>query len=198
MSEGSLSRVGILGGTFNPPHTAHLIAAEYVRDQLKLGKIIFVPAAAPPHKTSVEIIPAEHRYKMVKLAIKDNPLFEVSEIELGRKGLSFTIDTLDDLKRMSPKDVFFFLLGIDLLIEFDTWKDPERILEECTLVAMNRPGFDLEKIDKELLRKIEVVNVPGIDISSTRIRRRVTSGRSIKYLVPREVEKYIYENSIYV
>jgi nicotinate-nucleotide adenylyltransferase len=192
-----VERVGILGGTFNPPHIAHLVIAEAVRDQLKLDRILFIPAATPPHKTNLEIIPAEQRLQMVKLAIKDNSFFEVSDIELNRKGPSYTIDTIIGLKRELPKEDFYFLLGIDLLVEFDTWKNPEKILEECTLVAMNRPGFDLGVVDKELLRRVEVVNVPSIDISSTGIRRYVKSRRSIRYLVPREVEKYISENSIY-
>jgi len=190
-------KIGILGGTFNPPHIAHLIAAEAVCDNLKLEKILFVPAATPPHKLNIEIIPAERRLQMVKLAIGDNRLFEVSEVELQRRGPSFTIDTLTDLKREFPKKTFYFLLGIDLLLEFDTWKNPEKILEECTIVAMNRPGFDLAKVDKDLLRRVEIVNVPGLDISSTNIRRLVKSGKSIKYLVPDEVEKYIKENFIY-
>lgn len=197
MSEESSSKVGILGGTFNPPHIAHLIVAETVRDNLKLDKILFVPAATPPHKLNVEIIPAGQRLQMVKLAVRNNPVFEVSDVELRRRGPSFTIDTLTDLKRKFPKEDYYFLLGIDLLIEFNTWKNPDRILEECTLVAMNRPGFDMGKVDKELLRKVEVVSVPNIDISSTSIRRLVKSGKSIRYLVPDEVEKYVRENSIY-
>lgn len=197
MSEESFGKLGILGGTFNPPHIAHLIVAESVRDQLKLDKVLFIPAATPPHKTNIEIIPAEQRSRMLRLATKSNPFFGVSDIELHRKGKSFTIDTLIELKGRFPKSIFYYLLGIDLLIEFDTWKNPDRILEECTLVAMNRPDADLARVDKELLRKVELVNVPNLDISSTIIRRRVKFGRSIKYLVPDEVEKYILENSMY-
>ncbi len=197
MSEETSARIGILGGTFNPPHIAHLIAAETVRVHLRLDKILFVPAATPPHKLNAEIIPAEQRLQMVKLATKNNPLFEVSEVDLKRSGPSFTVDTLTELKRRFPVENFYFLLGIDLLIEFETWKNPHKIIEECTLVAMNRPGFDLEKVDKDLLRKVEIVSVPSVDVSSTSIRRLVESGKSIRYLVPDEVEKYIRENSIY-
>jgi nicotinate-nucleotide adenylyltransferase len=198
MSEESSVKVGVLGGTFNPPHVAHLIAAETVRDHLKLNKIIFIPAATPPHKLNVEIIPAEQRLQMVKLAIRSNPSFELSDVELKRNGPSYTVDTLVDLKNKFPKDDLYFLTGIDLLLEFHTWKSPDRILEICTLVAMNRPGFDLAKIDKDLLRKVELISVPALDISSTFIRRQVKAGKSIKYLVPFEVEKYIRESSIYV
>lgn len=190
-------KVGVLGGTFNPPHMAHLVAAESVRDHLKLDKVLFVPAAIPPHKLKEEIIPAWHRLEMVRLAIGDNPLFEVCDIELHRKGPSYTIDTILELKREFPTDDFHFIVGIDLLIDFDTWKKPNKILEECKVVAMNRPGFDLAMVDKDLLLRVELVNIPSVDISSTSIRRRVKSGRSIKYLVSAEVEEYIYANSIY-
>jgi len=192
------TQVGILGGTFNPPHIAHLIVAETVRDHLKLDKILFVPASVPPHKLNVEIIPAAKRLQMVKLAVKGNPFFEASDMELRRKGPSFTIDTLVDLKRERPSCDLYFLLGIDLLREFDTWKNPEMVLEECRVVAMNRPGFDLASVKEDLLRRIEVVMVPSVDISSTDIRRRVKSGRSIRYLVPDDVENFIHENSIYM
>ncbi|MCL5267943.1 MAG: nicotinate-nucleotide adenylyltransferase [Bacteroidetes bacterium] len=190
--------VGVFGGTFNPPHMAHLVAAESVRDHLKLDKIIFVPAAIPPHKLNEKVIPAQHRLQMVKLATGNNPLFEVCEIELCRKGPSYTIDTILELKKKSPEYALHLIMGIDLLIDFGTWRSPDRILEECKIVAMNRPGFDLAMVDKDLLLRVEVVNVPSVDISSTSIRRRVGSGRSIKYLVPSAVEDYIRSNSIYL
>lgn len=190
--------VGIFGGTFNPPHMAHLVAAESVRDHLKLDKVIFVPASIPPHKLNEKIIPAKQRLKMVSLAIEENPLFELCDIELQREGPSYTIETVLALKAKYPKDSFHLIMGIDLLIDFDSWKEPGRILEECRVVAMNRPGFDLAMVDKDLLLRIELVNVPSVDVSSTSIRRRVMSGRSIKYLVPSAVEEYIYSNSIYL
>ena len=191
-------KLGIFGGTFNPPHIAHLLAAEGVRDQLKLNKILFVPAAVPPHKQKENVIPAKHRLEMVKLAIRGNPFFELSDMELRRRGPSYTIDTVRELRHTNPHDDIFFIMGIDLLTDFDTWKEPDKILVECTLVAMNRPGFDLAVVDKELLARIELVNVPSVDISSTNIRRRVRSGRSIRYLVTPEVETYIRRNSIYL
>ncbi len=190
--------VGFFGGTFNPPHMAHLVAAESVRDHLKLEKVIFVPTSIPPHKLNENIIPAQHRLEMLRLATADNPLFEVCEIELRREGPSYTIDTILELKKKFPDYSIHLILGIDLLIDFDTWREPDRILQECKVVAMNRPGFDLAMVDKDLLLRVEVVNVPSVDISSTSIRRRVMSGRSIKYLVPPAVERYIYSNSIYL
>lgn len=198
MRERSFVRLGIFGGTFDPPHIAHLLAAEGVRDHLKLDKIIFIPAATPPHKQKRGVIAAKHRYEMVKLAIEDNPSFELSDVELRRKGPSYTIETLREMKRMHTNAELFFIMGIDLLMDFDSWKEPDRIIEECTLVVMNRPGFDLAVIDKDLLSRIELVNVPSVDVSSTNIRRRVRSGRSIRYLVAAEVEGYIHRNSIYL
>ncbi|HEY9164825.1 MAG TPA: nicotinate-nucleotide adenylyltransferase [Candidatus Kryptonia bacterium] len=198
MKAESSRKVGIFGGTFNPPHIAHLLAAESVRDHLRLDTVLFVPAAIPPHKTNELIVSPEHRLKMVRLAIGENPFFEVSDIELRRSGPSYTIDTLHELKRNYPDDSFFLILGIDLLIDFFSWKNPTAILDGCTVVAMNRPGFDLAMVDKDLLGRVVLVNVPGVDVSSTSIRRRVKSGRSIKYLVPPEVESYIISNSIYV
>ncbi len=198
MRERSFEKLGIFGGTFDPPHIAHLLAAEGVRDHLKLDKIIFVPAAIPPHKQKRGVIAAKHRFEMVKLAIRDNPAFELSDTELHRKGPSYTIETLREMKREHENAEIFFIMGIDLLMEFDTWKEPNRILEECTLVAMNRPGFDLAVVDKDLLSRIELVNVPSVDVSSTNVRRRVKSGRSIRYLVPADVEDYIHRNAIYM
>lgn len=197
MTKVSSRKSGIFGGTFNPPHIAHIVAAESVCDQLKLDKILFVPAAIPPHKLNEKIIPAELRLQMVKLAIKDNSKFEICDIELLRSGPSYSIDTIRELKGRFPGDDFFFIVGIDLLIDFHSWKSPEKILDECTVVAISRPGFALESVDKELLRKVEVVNVPSIDISSSEIRRRVKSGKPIKFLVPPAVEEFIYANKIY-
>ena len=194
----AVRRLGIFGGTFNPPHLAHLLAAEGVRDHLKLDRVFFVPAAIPPHKQKENIVPAKHRLEMVRLSIKGNHFFDLSDVELHRKGPSYTIDTVREMRRSYPDDELFFIMGIDLLTDFDTWKDPDRILEECRLVAMNRPGFDLAVIDKELLMRVELVNVPSVDISSTNIRRRVKSGRSIRYLVTQDVEEYIRRNSIYL
>ncbi len=192
------TKIGILGGTFNPPHLAHLLVAESVRDEMGLSKILFVPAAMPPHKPSLDIVPAEMRLHMLRLAIKGNPFFRVSEIELDRKGPSFTIDTVSELRSGFPKVEFFLLLGADLLVDFGTWKSPEKLLVDCRVVGMSRPGFDLSRVSADILRRVEIVSVPDIDISSTIIRRRIKSGKSIKYMVTREVEKYIHDNSLYL
>ncbi|MGO9481641.1 MAG: nicotinate-nucleotide adenylyltransferase [Candidatus Kryptoniota bacterium] len=197
MSAMPSEKIGIFGGTFNPPHVAHLVAAESVRDHLKLDRVFFVPAAIPPHKLDEEIIPAEVRLEMVRLAIKDNAMFEASDLEVWRNGPSYSIDTILELKRKLPGSSFFFIMGVDLLPDFYSWKNPEKILDECNVVVMNRPGFAVASVDMELLRRVEMVNVPNMDISSSDIRRRVKSGKSIKFLVPPAVEEYIYANSIY-
>jgi len=197
VTKASSKKIGIFGGTFNPPHIAHLVAAESVRDHLKLDKVLFVPAAIPPHKVDEKIISAELRLEMVTLAIKDNPAFEVCDIELRRGGASYSIDTIIELKRKFPGDDFFFIMGIDLLNDFYSWKNPEKLLDECNVVVMDRPGFSGESVDKKLLRRVEIVNVPSMDISSSEIRRRVRFGKSIKFLVPPAVEDYIRANSIY-
>ncbi len=192
-----MAKIGVFGGTFNPPHLAHLLAAETVRDHLRLDRVLFVPASIPPHKMGEVIISGEHRAKMVALSIKDNPFFELCTMELERPGPSYTIDTLIDLHQKFPGEELYLIVGVDLLIDFDKWKDAEKILKLCKVVGMNRPGFDMAMVDKDFLHNIELVNVPEVDISSTSIRRRIQSGRSIKYLVPTEVENYINTHSIY-
>lgn len=176
---------------------AHLLAAETVRDHLRLDRVLFVPASIPPHKMGEVIISGEHRARMVELSIKDNPFFELCTIELERPGPSYTVDTLIELHGKFPADELYLIVGVDLLIDFDRWKDARRILELCKVVGMNRPGFDMAMVDKDFLQHIELVNVPEVDISSTSIRRRIQSGRSIKYLVPLEVENYIATHLIY-
>ncbi len=191
------AKIGIFGGTFNPPHIAHLLVAESVLDQLMLDKVLFVPAAIPPHKMDEQIIPADIRLQMVKAALADEPAFEACDIELRREGPSYSIDTIRELKGRYPGDELILMMGIDLLIDFRSWKNPKEILSECTVVVMGRPGFALNSVEQELLRRVEIVNVPGIDISSSDIRRRVKAGKTIRYMVPRAVEEYIHANSIY-
>jgi len=192
-----MQKIGIFGGTFNPPHIAHLVAAESVRDHLKLEKVLFVPSAIPPHKLNEKIISADFRLEMVNLAVKDFPAFEVCDIELRRGGPSYTIDTIMALKSKFSAGDFFLMIGIDLMRDFYSWKNPEKILDECNVVVMARPGFSIALVDKELLRRVEIINVPGMDISSSDIRRRIKSGKSIKFLVPTAVEEFIYSKLIY-
>ncbi len=190
-------KVGIFGGTFNPPHMGHLIVAEHVRIELSLDRVMFVPAFIPPHKVHNDIVSSEHRIAMLKLAIRDNPYFEISESELRRGGVSFTVDTLHDLTVEHPADKFILLIGMDNILEFHTWKSPERILDLANVVVMTRPGFT-EKTNPLINNyAMEVCPVPEIGVSSTEIRKRVHEGRSIRYLVPDSVRDYLLQQKLY-
>lgn len=191
-------KIGIFGGTFDPVHLGHLVVAEEIREQFGLDKVIFVPAAQPPHKGPGSVTDPWVRYKMVALAIADNPHFEVSDIEIRHLGKSYTIDTIHELKdRYGPDYQIFFIMGADSLLEMPTWKDPEGILNSCAVIVTTRPGFDLNRVDPHYRNRVQLVRVTPIDISSTEIRRRVREGRSIKYLVPRKVEEYIHKERVY-
>jgi nicotinate-nucleotide adenylyltransferase len=215
-------KLGILGGTFNPIHYGHLAAAEEVRNRLKLDRILFIPSSLPPHKQDEDVPPAVHRMGMVRLALEGNPAFEPSDIEIKRGGRSYTVDTIETLRQMHPRDEMYFITGLDSFLEIQTWHCWESLLALCRFVVLSRPGYrftDLTKInfiqsaEGELegldhgLRSQSVVRsgafeiffemIPLFDISSTDIRRRVKEGRSIKYLLPEAVETYIIKNKLY-
>lgn len=197
-------RVGILGGTFDPIHNGHLMTAEAVRDEYDMEKVLFIPAAQPPHKLGRKISSAEDRYMMTVLATCSNPYFEVSDIELRREGPSYTVDTVRALIRASGGDTdYYFIVGTDIIREIHTWERIEELLAICPFIAASRPGCrpDVERT-RELLgdlgvRQIHLLNTPELEISSTDIRERVAEGRSIKYIVPPEVEHYIYKKGLY-
>jgi len=190
-------KVGVFGGTFNPPHTGHLIVAETARESLGLDKVIFIPCSLPPHKTTKSLVDADRRLEMVSLAIAGNPYFEVSDIELQRGGKSYTVDTLRALTALYPRAQLYLLLGIDNLIELHTWREPEEIFALAEVIAINRPGFDPSSVRKEYLRRVTFLRSPNIDISSSEIRRKAKAGKSIKYLVPSVVEAYILKHGAY-
>ncbi len=191
------ARIGIFGGTFNPPHVGHLIVGESVREQLKLDKIIFVPSYISPHKRKGEETLASHRLKMVQTAIRNNSFFSVSDIEIKRKGTSYTYETLEILRKEYQGAKIFFIIGIDNFAEFHTWRKPQRIAELATLVVMNRPMEAEDTGRKRLRSTTEFVEVPDIQVSSTEIRRRVKEGKSIRFLVPEAVERYIARMKLY-
>jgi len=186
-----------MGGTFNPPHIAHLICAEEVYDLLKFDKVLFIPSARPPHKNSNEIVDAHYRYEMTVLATKDNPHFEVSRIELDRPGRSYTIETVKELMRQYGVSEIHWIVGADAILEMLSWKSINELLEICNFVGINRPGYDISRADERILKKVTSLNVTNIDISSSEIRLRIKQGLSIRYLVPTEVEDYIYKNGLY-
>lgn len=215
-------KIGILGGTFNPIHYGHLAAAEEVLSRLKLDQILFVPSFLPPHKQDEDIPSAVQRQEMVSLAISGNSHFSLSDIEVKREGMSYSIDTVAELRHVNPATDFYFITGLDSFLEIRTWKEWERLLSLCRFVVLSRPGYaftDLTSIDfmrnaatklhaldqRELTRAVLEIGrctvyleqIPLYDISSTDIRQRVREGRTIKYLLPECVETYIIKNKLY-
>ena len=197
-----MKRIGVLGGAFNPVHLAHLIIAEDVRQQMHLDKILFIPYSKPPHKDHDELIKAEDRLNMIKLAIEDNPYFEVSDIEIkrGENSLTYTVDTLMELREIHKAEQvkFYLLIGMDNLIELHTWKDPGKLFLLSEVVVINRPGYLIQNVKNDYNRKVTFVPAPNIDISSTDIRFKIKEKKSIKYLVPKAVEEYIIKNKLYI
>lgn len=186
-------RIGILGGTFNPPHLGHLILAQEALKKLKLDKIIFIPASIPPHK-EIEDNKAHLRYKMISLASRGNPRFKVSKIELERKTISYSVDTLRILKNKYGKNTeIFFIAGSDSLNELESWKNIGEVLKLANFVIAIRPGFPIRK----LKRRVKFIEIPLLDISSSMIRKRIKASKSIRYLVPEKVRKFITRHRLY-
>jgi len=195
-------RLAVMGGTFDPIHFAHLLIAEDVRRRFRLPRVLFMPSGSPPHKDGREVTPAEERYIMALLATADNPHFEVSRLEIDRPGPSYTIDTLRALKSgLGEGAQVYFVTGADAVLEILTWHQPDAILDEATLVAVHRPGFDLGRLDETLgagrASKVTVIEAPMANISSTMIRELAARGESIRYLTPRPVIDYIHKHRLY-
>lgn len=197
-------RIGILGGTFDPIHMAHLIIAEESRMRVPLQKVVFIPTGQPWLKSDRQITPGSRRMEMVRLAVADNPTFDSSSIEIDRPGLTYSVDTLEELAVQWGPDVEFnFIIGVDSLLSLPRWKDPERFLDLCTVTVVTRPGYSPEALEEVkqrypvLERKLRLIKGPSIGISGTEIRRRVASGLSVRYLVPPRVERYIAERGLY-
>lgn len=187
-------RIGILGGTFNPTHIGHLILAEEALSKLSLDKVIFVPTFIPPHKNVESNIKPKDRLRMVELAIKDNPAFEVSTFEIDSKKKSYSIDTLKDIRKTYGDNAQLYLItGSDLLKDLFSWKDVNEIFKISKFIVANRPGYPVETVPKE----VETVVITPIEVSSEDIRRRLKEGRSIRYLVPEKVRTYIIERNLY-
>lgn len=201
------TRIGILGGTFDPVHYAHLAIAEEVYCALDLTRVLFVPAGQPPHKIGEQITPVEHRVAMLELAIRANPHFSLSLVDVEREGPSYTVDTLRLLRReWGPDASFYFVVGGDSLRDLPTWYDPAGILDQATIVALMRPGYTDVSAERAKLatrlpaleHRLLVVEGPRMDLSSTELRRRVATGRPIKYQTPDEVEDYIRCHRLYL
>ncbi|MCX5685882.1 MAG: nicotinate-nucleotide adenylyltransferase [Candidatus Omnitrophica bacterium] len=187
-------RIGILGGTFNPIHIAHLILAEEALSKLKLDKVIFVPTFIPPHKNVEGDARPKDRLKMVELAISGNAAFEVSTFELDSKKKSYSIDTLKEFRRIYGDDAeLFFITGSDLLKDLFSWKNVNEIFKMSKFIVANRPGYPVADVPKEA----ETVVITPIEVSSEDIRKRIKEARSIRYLVPERVREYIIKNRLY-
>ena len=197
MDAGQRMTIGIFGGAFNPPHMGHLIVAEAVGEQLHLDKVIFVVSADPPHRRDVGRATAEARFTMTKLAVRGNTRFDLSDMEIQRPGKSYTVDTVLGFEALHPRARLFLLIGSDNLAEFHTWRSPREIIARCELVAFTRPGFPMDGIKNEFVRSAQVLTAPIVGISASDIRRRVKTGRSIRYMVPEAVEDYIVKKGLY-
>lgn len=196
-----MKRIGIFGGTFDPVHNGHLIMAENVKDQMHLDEVMFIPSRIPPLKNAENISEPEHRLNMLKLATEGNSSFKINDIELKMPGdePNYTVKTLLKLREgHSAEQVkFYLIIGMDQLINLHNWKDPGKLFLLTEVVVINRPGYLIQQVENEYSRRGIFVPVPNIDISATDIRFRVREKRTIKYLVPEKVEKYIYENNLY-
>lgn len=195
--------LGILGGTFDPIHLGHLHMAEAVYASLELEKIIFIPAFVPPHKIGLDYAPAADRYAMTKLAVEAYPHFSVSDMELKRNGVSYTIDTLRELHAQQPDKHLYFIIGADSVVQLHTWNSIYEMLDLATFVAAGRPGYAgvrdevVRNLGAEAAKKIILLHTPEYDISSTVIRSRIREKASLDGLVPQAVEQYIYEHGLY-
>lgn len=190
-----MSKIGLFGGSFNPPHIGHLIIAQEALHALNLERILFMPTNLPPHKRC-DVAP-ELRYEMTCIAIAGNPSFEVTDVELARGGTSYTADTLRDLSNRFRGTDFYLLVGADEFAEIETWKEPETVLTLSSLVVMLRPGVDLAQVSHRFKDKCATIKVPLIEISSTYVRELVRQGRNIQYVVPPGVAEFIEQKKLY-
>lgn len=213
-------KIGLFGGTFNPIHLGHLRAAEFVQEKFSLDQVLFIPSFIPPHKDSTEVASPSHRLKMIELAVAPFSRFVASSIEIDAKGKSYSIVTLNKIKKHYPQAQIFFILGIDAFLEIDTWKDYEKVLEKCFFIVISRPGYCLEeaekklnkeykkhmvklppsekvKMDRFLFSRIFLLPMEALDIASTEVRKKIRDGASLKGLVPDTVQAYIRKNKIY-
>jgi nicotinate-nucleotide adenylyltransferase len=192
-----MRRIGIFGGSFNPPHVAHLIGAEIAREALDLSTVLFMPASVPPHKQKMRLPDPQLRLQMVKAAIADNPNFEASDIELKRDGPSYTVDTLRELKQQYSDAQLVLIIGMDNLEIFHSWRSSAEILSLAELGVMVRPGYSKDKVSPELLSHVRFVEIPLLEISGTEIRKRIESIKSVRYMVTDPVMRIIEEASLY-
>lgn len=198
-----MARIGILGGTFDPIHLGHLIAASELRHALRLDRVRFVPAGDPPHKPDQILSPAADRVRMIALAIADHPEFAIDSVDLDRRGPSYTVDTLAILANREPAAQFVFLMGEDSLRDLPSWRDPRRIVELAEIGVATRPDVDVDlasvlRAVPKASGRITIVPIPMVGISSRDIRQRARERRPIAFHVPQRVEQYIQERGLYL
>ncbi len=218
----SLKRVGIFGGTFDPPHLGHLILAEEIRESFGLSEVYFMPCNEPPHKDREDLTDAKHRFAMVVAATLHNPAFVASPIEVNRPGKSFSIDTVRELHETMGDDAeIVFITGLDAFLEIETWEEYEQLLDLCHVIVVSRPGHGFEDVAKlpdwigertvdlrdadgspadqfpDQGRRIFLSDAVHIDISSTHVRERIAAGGSVRYKIPAEVERYVRSHGLY-
>jgi nicotinate-nucleotide adenylyltransferase len=198
-----IARLGVVGGTFDPPHCGHLVLAENGRVQLRLGRVLFVLAGQPPHKPDRPIAPAHHRVAMVEAAVADNPAFALSRVDLDRPGPHYTVDMLALLQCEYPGAELFFLMGGDSLAQFLAWRDPASIVRQAWLAVMRRPGYEpglaaLERAVPGLRERLVWLDAPYLDIAASDLRRRARDGLPLRYLVPPAVEAYVRQHRLYI
>lgn len=197
-------RIGIMGGTFDPVHLAHLQLAKCAYEQFQLESVIFLPAGDPPHKTDRQITPAYRRLEMLKLCLREYPKFQLSEYEMEKQGYSYTAETLEYFTQMHPEVQFYFIIGADSLFALDTWYCPERCLSKAVFLVGNRLSHEEEEIDRQILYLtgrfggiIEKVDMPGMEISSSNIRELLSQGQDASPYLPQAVNEYILKNHLY-
>lgn len=198
-------RIGILGGTFNPIHTGHLILAENAWEAFSLDYVLVMPNGNPPHKPGQVNVSIEDRTRMAELAVAGNPHLKVSDFEKTPQDYHYTYETLEFLKKSNLDTDYYFILGADSLVSFSTWKEPERICKSCRILAATRDRMEAEELqsriqimERDYKATIYPLETPNIDISSNMIRERVQQGKTIKYYVPEAVEDYIVEHGLYL
>ena len=195
----SPQRIGIMGGTFDPIHNGHLVAASEAAHRFALDTVVFVPTGQPWQKSHREVTAAEHRYLMTMVATASNPRFTVSRVDIDREGPTYTIDTLRDLRELFPKTEFYFITGADSLASIMSWHNWEEMLEMAHFVGVTRPGYELsaDMLPADAQEDIDLIDIPAMAISSTACRERAAQGQPVWYLVPDGVVQYITKNNLY-
>lgn len=194
-------RIGVMGGTFNPIHNGHLVAADEALGAFGLDEVLFVPAGKPWQKEGLDVASVEDRFLMAVIATASHPRFRVSRVEIDRAGPTYTVDTLGVLKDSLGQVDLFFITGADAVLEILTWKDPVEVLRRAQFIACTRPGYDLNQLSKAMPvgmeDRVEAMVIPALAISSTDVRLRVRERRPIRYLVPEDVASYIEKAGLY-